>query len=950
MPSTSHRKIGRHKLGTRGSRGLSPGSIQTCLTRDAVERGLTRLLDWGIASVIFVAPLFMGGRHPLGRLVYVTLICLTATAWAARQIVRRSPNWRWSGAEGIIAAGLALLILQLWHLPQTWLTAISPNLPQYLPLWSEADSSVMTDHWSQLSLYPEATRGAITMFSSYALFFLVLIQRIETLEDVERLLRWIALAAVAMAALGIVQMLSGNGKFLWIYHHPSRDTNGLVTGTFANQNHMAHLLAIGLVPLIWWAQHVLNGGNDARFTGRHSAKAGPPQSAPSPSKRRVLHEQHGNRRSGAWSTSKGKKELGETSLSLLLIGVAIVALAGLLTFSRGGVLVMLLASTCCVLCYFAMSLLGRKCLAAVVGVSFVLILALFMFGLDKLAGEMATVASVSVDEANLGDTRLELWSADWKTFQQFLAVGTGVGTHSEVYPVHFEKNLDVELKYAESGYVQLLMETGAAGTILLLVAMALILFWWVSAFRGSSDNRARSILVVIGSVLLASLVHSIWDFVWYIPACLIPTLVFLACLCRLRRLTRPSSSSRASNHQDRPSPRIGPANRLIWAVPIMLIAVAGYEMILVHLPKVRGSSPWEVYETAVYAAQTDRKQESRGRDSLLATLPALQTAVRRDPNNARIQLKLAALYLLQFDTAQQKALNPMSLDQIRDVVHQSEFSSLHEQNQWLKRAIGDNCTYLHLAYHHAYRAAELSPFQGEAYIHLDRLRFLRYEPTESRSGLLQQALLVRPHHGQILITAGVEAIRVGDLTGGIDYFRRAFHKGRVYQQRVIQVLAASVPATFFLEELKPDLEGLGQLLDAYQELGRTDDMRKLLPRYMELLSSVDAPDEEKDLAPLWLRGYAAHKVLAQQQEAVRCLQHAVKVAPDHSGANLALAKELIAAQQYDEAIEHLRSCLYHHPDDLALKQLLVLARKGQLGDGLELSQQPSDDSKKRRRR
>ena len=54
----------------------------------AVDNCLSYLFDVGNASVLFVAPFFMGGRHPLGCLVYVALICLTASVWLARQLIR----------------------------------------------------------------------------------------------------------------------------------------------------------------------------------------------------------------------------------------------------------------------------------------------------------------------------------------------------------------------------------------------------------------------------------------------------------------------------------------------------------------------------------------------------------------------------------------------------------------------------------------------------------------------------------------------------------------------------------------------------------------------------------------------------------------------------------------------------------------------------------------------
>ncbi len=76
------------------------GLVQSCLNRQ-----LPRIVDYGFAGVLFVAPLFMGGRRPLGQLVLVSLIAVTAVLWFALQLLGKTTRrWTWSGAELICAA------------------------------------------------------------------------------------------------------------------------------------------------------------------------------------------------------------------------------------------------------------------------------------------------------------------------------------------------------------------------------------------------------------------------------------------------------------------------------------------------------------------------------------------------------------------------------------------------------------------------------------------------------------------------------------------------------------------------------------------------------------------------------------------------------------------------------------------------------------------------------
>ena len=182
-----------------------------------------RAVDAGIAGVLLVAPLFMGGRHDMGRLVYVALVAWTAVAWMLHRCLRSNCGWRWTGAEWLLLVGAGLVVLQLTPLPPAVLATLAPETGQLLPLWtSTADTTGMGGRWELLSLAPTATRGGLVILLAHALLFLVTVQRLATKDDVRRLVRWLALATIGMAVLGLAQFLFGNGRFLWIYDHKNR--------------------------------------------------------------------------------------------------------------------------------------------------------------------------------------------------------------------------------------------------------------------------------------------------------------------------------------------------------------------------------------------------------------------------------------------------------------------------------------------------------------------------------------------------------------------------------------------------------------------------------------------------------------------------------------------------------------------------------------------------------
>ena len=226
--------------------------------RQAIDRFLLQVVDVGLAGVIFVAPLLMGGRHAVGQLALTVFAVAAAWAWAIRQCFQPDARWRPTAATPLLLLGLAIVVLQIVPLPPWLLARLSPATADVLPLWgADAGAAAWLGCWNCISFTPSETLAGLVIFLDFLLLFLVVAQRIRHVEDVERLLRWCALSAVLMASFGIVQCLTANGKFFWFYAHPFSDTCHGATGSFTNRNHFAECLALGVGPLIWWLQDAM---------------------------------------------------------------------------------------------------------------------------------------------------------------------------------------------------------------------------------------------------------------------------------------------------------------------------------------------------------------------------------------------------------------------------------------------------------------------------------------------------------------------------------------------------------------------------------------------------------------------------------------------------------------------------------------------------------------------
>ncbi|MCO6455044.1 MAG: hypothetical protein J5I93_07065, partial [Pirellulaceae bacterium] len=254
---------------------VRPGAVDRLLAaalRDPADEALRQLVDSSLMAILFLAPLLMAGDHPWGRLLLVSLVISACGMWAFHQARHRRAEWTRSGAEGVLLAGGALLVLQLLPLPASWLAALSPNLPDLLPLWATETSPVAAPEslaaaapsagsglgsWRQLSLHPEATRTSLVMYATCSALFLLVVQRVRSQQDIERLVRWVAIAALGMALLSMLQAMTRAEGLPWFFEHPRPEAGEGLRGPFASSDQLAHFLALGLGPMIWWSWHLL---------------------------------------------------------------------------------------------------------------------------------------------------------------------------------------------------------------------------------------------------------------------------------------------------------------------------------------------------------------------------------------------------------------------------------------------------------------------------------------------------------------------------------------------------------------------------------------------------------------------------------------------------------------------------------------------------------------------
>ena len=304
--------------------------------------------------------------------------------------------------------------------------------------------------WMPLSLAPADTI-ATAMAMVPPLAMLALILRLGAYRD-SWLLIALLCATFISVALGVLQIQNGGtGPYLY----PLANL-GTASGLFANANHMATLLLISIPFLV-----ALGARRYRRLSN---------------AKDRLLTVTLG---SGAAIVVL----LGiftNQSLALLVIGAPVVGAAALQLIPPGRVR------------------LGR--LAA-------------MLGLLLLAGSAALAVMVSSGMSTPNQSsvtiRAEIWKHSTEAIRDYGLAGSGVGTFPSIYP-HYEDPATVERTYvnhAHNDYMEIVLETGLPGGVLLLMFLA----WWssrtVAIWRSpNAAELARAACIASAAILLHSLV------------------------------------------------------------------------------------------------------------------------------------------------------------------------------------------------------------------------------------------------------------------------------------------------------------------------------------------------------------------------------------------------------------------------------------------------------------
>jgi len=300
-----------------------------------------------------------------------------------------------------------------------------------------------------ISLSPEQTQlGALALIIPVGVF-------IATLQvgmiGRDRLLLVVVGFAFVSAVLGVFQTAAGGGFHLDIYPQVHE---GYPIGFFANRNHEGDLLLIAL-----------------------------------PASAQVI-------RSAAVRD--------KTRISLMIGGVLFFSLAVVSTQSRTAVSLLPLA-LCCSLAVWIGNLRDRRIWIGFAALIAVVLISVAIVELTPV-GHRLLLRFTTIGD----DLRPEIWKNTLEAMGAFWPTGSGVGSFIPVYQMFEDLNSvrDTWVNHAHNDYLEILLETGLVGAILILIYFVLAV---VSLFA-DAPRPLRGQRYVAVSAILILVAHSLTDY------------------------------------------------------------------------------------------------------------------------------------------------------------------------------------------------------------------------------------------------------------------------------------------------------------------------------------------------------------------------------------------------------------------------------------------------------
>lgn len=488
-----------------------------------------RVLEGLLAAILVFAPLAFGTADPWSEQVVLALAGCLSIVFVLRLITVPDAVISWRGVYVPVLLFVSIGVVQLWPLPENVLRILSPNtfrikseLLMGLGL-EDLDLSKMP-----LSFYVHATAHDVRLVLAVVTVFVVALNTYNNIDAIKRLLSVICTVGGVVAFIAILQFVTQTDKIYWTFEIPHSLADA---GPFVNHSHFAQFMNLSV------------GAGMALIMIRL----------------RELADAYHMDWASIWDHVRSP--LGK-AVWLPAVSVILGCVSVFVSLSRGGIVSMIAAAA------FVTLLLGvsskQKGRGQVIALMVLAAFACVLYiGFDAVYERMATLHDIDNAEGGRMGILKDLTAA----YSRFPLFGTGLGTHSVVYPMFDTSTISSLAGHAENEYAQVLEETGIIGFLCLAVFAVGVWSAFVSCVKHKkSPVHAAAFGLAYG--LLAIMIHSFSDFGQHMPANGILTAIFCALLLSIQRIG-PEAEAEAEDPAPIQMPLVG---RLVKGICLVFLA------------------------------------------------------------------------------------------------------------------------------------------------------------------------------------------------------------------------------------------------------------------------------------------------------------------------------------------------------------------------------------------
>jgi len=500
----------------------------------------------------------------------------------------------------------------------------------------------------------------------------------------------------------------------------------------------------------------------------------------------------------------------------------------------------------------------------------------------------------------------------------------------------------------------------------LLAGLFFLTRWCWRGLQGHEREASKfgpELAVAVSVSLLATLIHAVVDFVWYVPAYAAAVAVLAGLARSLARrkeiaalydralessmVARQERGSRMEDGRSRNKNRgsgvietspfiarprssiLNPRSSILVVFRILLgagLITASMTLACViggrFVQAVPTEYAWNEYYRLLPQGTDDRPSENF--ETLDERTQWLAEACRHESADPEHYYRLGLAQLELFYQHQKKAAKPAGLLETRRTLRETGNNPTATRT-WLEGRFGNDLGLLEKAHAALTKSLYCCPLLGSAYLHLAKVSFLDLSTPPDPEPYFRQAELVRPFEADVYLQVGLEAWLAGERAHARESWSRACELDRQCQFRLLPLLTSQGPAQEVVQSLPLDFEGLKWLALKETDLGRTQDSALVVAKAQQAVEH----DSTKARNPaFWVMLHELYQQAESQGQAEQCLRKAVHLGPDRLGFHLLLIRWLMDQGQWRAALEQAqdaRQQFLNQPDVQALiNDILVM--------------------------